>query len=196
MAWLARSKSRRSRTNSAHAIASSASVVVCGARGAVLTAGNVQRLRGHVGGGLLNKAVPDLTVTDLRQWRDALATKLSAATVRRANRPTPPPEAWHKSDHYRLFKRTVTVAFEEDEASAIITSHAEAGDTADNDPITIYALRHSSIVRQILARVPVRVVAVMHDTSVAMIEKNYPRNGSWPGFPGVSGRYHQPVGAG
>ncbi|HLG89105.1 MAG TPA: hypothetical protein VKZ79_18130 [Alphaproteobacteria bacterium] len=37
----------------------------------------------------------------------------------------------------------------------------------------MYALRHSSIVRQILRGVPVRVVAVMHDTSVAMIEKNY-----------------------
>ena len=39
--------------------------------------------------------------------------------------------------------------------------------------ITIYALRHSSIARQILRGVPIRVVAVMHDTSVAMIEKNY-----------------------
>ena len=39
--------------------------------------------------------------------------------------------------------------------------------------ITIYSLRHSSIARQILRGVPIRVVAVMHDTSVAMIEKNY-----------------------
>lgn len=36
-----------------------------------------------------------------------------------------------------------------------------------------YALRHSSITWQILANVPIRVIAVMHDTSVAMIEKNY-----------------------
>ncbi len=37
----------------------------------------------------------------------------------------------------------------------------------------MYALRHSSIVRQILRGVPVRVVAINHDTSVAMIERNY-----------------------
>ncbi|WP_342726078.1 site-specific integrase [Bradyrhizobium sp. B097] len=41
--------------------------------------------------------------------------------------------------------------------------------------VTPYALRHSSIVRQLLARVPTRVVAAHHDTSVAMIEKNYSR---------------------
>lgn len=39
--------------------------------------------------------------------------------------------------------------------------------------VTIYALRHSSIVRMLLKNVPVRVVAVHHDTSVAMIEKTY-----------------------
>jgi integrase len=44
------------------------------------------------------------------------------------------------------------------------------------DPkITPYALRHSSIVRQLLKGVPTRVVAAHHDTSVAMIEKNYSR---------------------
>jgi site-specific recombinase XerD len=41
--------------------------------------------------------------------------------------------------------------------------------------ITPYALRHSSIVRQLLKGVPVRIVAAGHDTSVAMIEKNYSR---------------------
>jgi integrase len=44
------------------------------------------------------------------------------------------------------------------------------------DPqITPYALRHSSIVRQLLKGSPVRVVAAHHDTSVAMIEKHYSR---------------------
>jgi integrase len=38
---------------------------------------------------------------------------------------------------------------------------------------TMYALRHSSIVRQLLAGVPIRVVAAAHDTSVAMIERTY-----------------------
>ena len=39
--------------------------------------------------------------------------------------------------------------------------------------MTPYALRHSSIVRMLLAGTPMRVVAAHHDTSVAMIEKNY-----------------------
>jgi integrase len=38
---------------------------------------------------------------------------------------------------------------------------------------TMYALRHSSIVRSILRGVPIRVVAVAHDTSVNMIERTY-----------------------
>ncbi|RJG43732.1 integrase [Mesorhizobium sp. DCY119] len=36
-----------------------------------------------------------------------------------------------------------------------------------------YALRYSSIVRGIRANLPIRLVAAMHDTSVAMIEKHY-----------------------
>jgi integrase len=47
--------------------------------------------------------------------------------------------------------------------------------TTFNNPskVTMYALRHTSIVRQLLANVPVRVVAALHDTSVVMIERNY-----------------------
>ena len=47
-----------------------------------------------------------------------------------------------------------------------------------NNPakVTMYALRHTSIVRQLLANVPVRVVAALHDTSVLMIERNYSRH--------------------
>ncbi|QHP72181.1 site-specific integrase [Bradyrhizobium sp. LCT2] len=41
--------------------------------------------------------------------------------------------------------------------------------------VTPYALRHWSIVRQLLKGLPTRVVAAHHDTSVAMIEKNYSR---------------------
>lgn len=36
-----------------------------------------------------------------------------------------------------------------------------------------YALRHSSIVRQLKAGTPIRIVAALHDTSVAMIESHY-----------------------
>jgi integrase len=65
---------------------------------------------------------------------------------------------WRKSDHSRLFAR--------------------AAKRSDLDPaeVTMYALRHSNIVRQLLAGVPVRVVAVNHDTSVAMLERTYSRH--------------------
>lgn len=38
-----------------------------------------------------------------------------------------------------------------------------------------YALRHSSIVKQIRANLPIRLVAAAHDTSVAIVEKHYSR---------------------
>jgi len=46
-----------------------------------------------------------------------------------------------------------------------------------DDPayVTMYALRHSSIVRMLLLNVPIRLVASLHNTSVAMIEKHYSR---------------------
>jgi integrase len=46
----------------------------------------------------------------------------------------------------------------------------------DPDRVTIYALRHSSIVRQLLKGVPIRLVAVGHDTSVGMIERTYSKD--------------------
>jgi integrase len=69
----------------------------------------------------------------------------------------PSSEPWKKSDHSRLFARAAQAA------------------RLDSNQVTIYALRHSNIVRQLLAGVPVRVVAVNHDTSVAMIERTYSR---------------------
>jgi integrase len=38
---------------------------------------------------------------------------------------------------------------------------------------TMYALRHSSIIRSLLANVPARVVAATHDTSIVMLERTY-----------------------
>jgi integrase len=64
---------------------------------------------------------------------------------------------WKRSDHSRLFRR------------------AAIGAGLDPSEVTIYALRHSAIVRQILAGVPIRVVAVNHDTSIAMLERTYSR---------------------
>ncbi|HEY1300822.1 MAG TPA: site-specific integrase [Stellaceae bacterium] len=70
----------------------------------------------------------------------------------------PSGEPWQKSDHARPFRRAV--------------------EAAGQDPVqvTLYALRHSNIVRQILAGVPIRVVAVNHDTSIAMLERTYSRH--------------------
>jgi integrase len=91
----------------------------------------------------------------------SLAEKLVAVSAGRSMaapllvRPNGAP--WKKSDHSRPFAR--------------------AAKAADQDPerVTLYALRHSSIVRQILAGVPIRVVAVNHDTSVTMLERTYSR---------------------
>ena len=65
---------------------------------------------------------------------------------------------WRHSDHRHPFARAVT--------------------RAGLDPaiVTIYALRHSSIVRQLLANTPIRVVATLHDTSVVMIERTYSKH--------------------
>jgi len=43
----------------------------------------------------------------------------------------------------------------------------------DPDEVTVYALRHSSIVRLLLQNVPIRLVASLHNTSVTMIERTY-----------------------
>ncbi|MET3843998.1 site-specific integrase [Bradyrhizobium sp. OAE829] len=43
----------------------------------------------------------------------------------------------------------------------------------DPEIVTMYALRHSSIVRMLLKNKPTRVVAALHNTSVRMIEAHY-----------------------
>ena len=88
-----------------------------------------------------------------------LAKRL-AAMDRSANAPLltrPGGKPWRRSNQAYPFRRV---------ASACGQDPAE---------VTMYALRHSSIVRQLLAGVPVRIVAAGHDTSVAMIERNYSR---------------------
>lgn len=92
----------------------------------------------------------------------ALAARLRVAA---ADRPATAPllrkpsgEPWRKSDQARPFGRAVRAAGE------------------DMAEVSMYALRHSNIVRQLLAGVPIRVVAVNHDTSVRMIEATYSRH--------------------
>jgi hypothetical protein len=46
----------------------------------------------------------------------------------------------------------------------------------DPAEVTMYALRHSSIVRMLLRNVPIRLVASLHNTSVAMIERTYSKH--------------------
>jgi integrase len=46
----------------------------------------------------------------------------------------------------------------------------------DPNTVTLYSLRHSSIVRQLAANVPIRITAALHDTSVGQIERNYSRH--------------------
>jgi integrase len=65
---------------------------------------------------------------------------------------------WRHSDHRHPFARAVKAA------------------GLDPAVATLYALRHSSIVRQLLANVPIRVVAVQHDTSVVMLERTYSKH--------------------
>ena len=87
----------------------------------------------------------------------ALAAKLRAAA---GKRPGGDPllinldgTRWQHHDHVRPF--------------ALATAQAKRAG------VTAYALRHSSIIRALLAGVPVRVVAASHDTSVMMIERSY-----------------------
>jgi integrase len=69
----------------------------------------------------------------------------------------PEGEPWGSQEHSRPFTRALEFA----------------GLDKIEPKITAYALRHSSIVRQILSGTPIRLVAAAHDTSVAMIERNY-----------------------
>jgi len=66
-------------------------------------------------------------------------------------------KGWRGTRHYRPFQRTVERA-------------------GLDRKVTIYSLRHSSVTRSLLANVPIRIVAVAHDTSVAMIERTYSKS--------------------
>jgi integrase len=91
---------------------------------------------------------------------DDLAHKLRLAAGNRAASAIlllkPSGEPWAKSEHSRLFSRAIA-------AAALAT----------NENVTIYALRHSAIVRELLFGVPPRIIAGTHDTSVGQIEKHY-----------------------
>jgi integrase len=46
----------------------------------------------------------------------------------------------------------------------------------DPDVVSLYALRHSCIVRNLFLNIPIRIVAAIHDTSVTQIERTYSRH--------------------
>jgi len=92
----------------------------------------------------------------------ALAAKLKAATAGRADDAPlllqSDGSAWGDNPGQRYHRQVDKIV------TAIGLHPAE---------VTVYALRHSSIVRMLLANVPVRLVASLHNASVAMIEKHY-----------------------
>ena len=101
---------------------------------------------------ITRRPVPIPTALATRLW-SAMADKATGAPLLLK----PSGAVWKRSDHSRLFRRTAIRA------------------RLDPSEVTIYALRHTAIVRQILAGVPIRVVAVNHDTSIAMLERTYSR---------------------
>lgn len=68
---------------------------------------------------------------------------------------------WQKSCHARYFKE------------AVKRYKPDLPAMGEPDAVTIYAFRHTAIVRELMDGVPIRVVAAAHDTSVRMIEKHY-----------------------
>ena len=60
-------------------------------------------------------------------------------------------------------------------SSEINRAWAAIRERAEMPDVIPYALRHSSIVRGIRANLPIRLVAALHDTSVAMVEQHYGR---------------------
>ena len=139
---------------------------------AAVTGARVSQLRGLEVQDLHADAAPRLALPSSRKGRgqkkitrrpipipNSVAEKLKlAANGRPANAALlvkPSGDHWRRADHTRPFAR------------------AALGAGLDPEEVTIYALRHSSIVRALLSNVPVRVVAAAHDTSVAMIEQTY-----------------------
>jgi integrase len=123
-----------------------------------------------------------LTVADLQDDRLMMPTSLKGKGVKRSDRravPIPPglattlrQAAAGRSGDALLLVRPDGGAWD---VNHIRRPFQAVAARAGLDPVivTSYALRHSSITRQLLAGVPIRIVAHVHDTSVPMIEKTY-----------------------
>ena len=91
-------------------------------------------------------------------------------------------ERWRHVQVKTAERRNATQVWERGErgpwatASEMARFWSQACRDAGLPPTTIpYALRHSSIVRGLRVGLPIRLVAALHDTSVAMIERHYSR---------------------
>jgi integrase len=72
-----------------------------------------------------------------------------------------------------LFKNSNGTSWFGTNLSALFARAVKGVKFNNADRVTMYALRHTSIVRQLMAGLPTAVVARLHDTSAAMIEKHY-----------------------
>ena len=113
----------------------------------------VSRIRVQVGADVLAALEPILvsrpaSATLLERWRHK---QTAPATWVRADR-----GAWQTASELTRFWKKVA-------------------DQENLPNLVPYALRHSSIVRGIRVGLPIRLVAALHDTSVAMIERHYSR---------------------
>jgi integrase len=81
----------------------------------------------------------------------------------------PKPSSWRKNDHVCPFDRIA-------EATGLNPPKRKKDQLPpeeDAERVTIYSLRHSHITAQLLRGLPVQLVARLHDTSAAMLERHY-----------------------
>jgi integrase len=107
--------------------------------------------KGHAGKQIVRRKVPIPASLAVRLREAAGDRNASAPLLLRGDGK---PWSATSADHWRPF------------AAAIARARLDPS-------VTFYALRHSSIVRQILSGTPLRVVAAAHDTSTRQIEITY-----------------------
>ena len=122
-----------------------------------------------------------LTVGDVQKNRLMMPSSLKGKGKRRVERKPVPvsPELAARLKQLGKGRDPEAALLVKDDGEPWATNHRDqirdVMRRAGLDPakVTVYALRHCSIVRQLLKGIPVRIVADQHDTSVAMIEKTY-----------------------
>lgn len=140
---------------------------------AALTVADVQaaRLRILIPASKKGRGAKAITRTAVQIGQDVLDTLRPALAGRRSDEPLL--TRWHKKQTgpYEWVKEKHAPWKTASEADRMWSSAlARAG----LEPETVmYALRHTSIVRGLRNGLPVRLVAALHDTSTAMIEKHY-----------------------